>query len=144
MQIHLIGLNEQLVSASQEILRLLNIEPSENGIPISVETSDSGIHVQYEGDRGIIAYQEPYQFFRALGLLIEGIKKNEPFQIMEKPVYQSLGVLIDCSRNAVLKVETFQKLIKHLALMGYSSVQLYTEAISGSRFASGSVFPVSH
>lgn len=45
----------------------------------------------------------------------------------EKPVYNSLGVLIDCSRNAVLKVETFQKLIKHLALMGYSSVQLYTE-----------------
>ncbi|HEY4553220.1 MAG TPA: beta-N-acetylhexosaminidase, partial [Bacillaceae bacterium] len=45
----------------------------------------------------------------------------------EKPVYNSLGVMFDCSRNAVPKVETFQKLIQHMALMGYTTVQMYTE-----------------
>lgn len=127
MQIQLIGLDDQQVSASQEILSLLNIEQSDKGISILVELSESGIHVQFDGNKGSIAYQEPCQLYRALGLLIEGLKKGDVFQIREKPVYNSLGVLIDCSRNAVLKVETFQRLVKHLALMGYSSIQLYTE-----------------
>ncbi|WP_139891841.1 hypothetical protein [Bacillus sp. D386] len=79
MQIQLIGLDEQLDSASQEILNLLNIKQSDNGITILVESSESGIHVQYDGKSGTIAYQEPCQFFRALGLLIEGMKKDELF-----------------------------------------------------------------
>lgn len=45
MQIQLIGLDEQLDSASQEILNLLNFDQSKNGIPILVESSESGIHV---------------------------------------------------------------------------------------------------
>jgi len=80
MQIQLIGLEEQLVSAFQEILKLLNSQQSDNGIPILVESSESGFHVRYDGNKGNIAYQEPCQFFRPLGLLIDGMKKGEPFQ----------------------------------------------------------------
>lgn len=75
----------------------------------------------------MIAYEHDSQICRALGLMTEGLKKNEPFEMAERPVYEQLGVMLDCSRNAVLKVETFQRLIRSLALMGYTTVQLYTE-----------------
>ena len=38
-----------------------------------------------------------------------------------------LGVMIDCSRNSVLKPSALKKLMTLLAKMGYNSVQLYTE-----------------
>lgn len=38
-----------------------------------------------------------------------------------------LGVMIDCSRNAVMKVSSVKKLIDILSAMGYNLLQLYTE-----------------
>lgn len=38
-----------------------------------------------------------------------------------------LGVMLDCSRNAVMKVSAVKKFIDDLALMGYNCLQLYTE-----------------
>ncbi len=41
--------------------------------------------------------------------------------------FDSLGVMIDCSRNAVMSPDALKKFISLLAKMGYSEVQLYTE-----------------
>ena len=38
-----------------------------------------------------------------------------------------LGVMIDCSRNAVPKVSAVKKLIDALQKMGYNTLELYTE-----------------
>lgn len=38
-----------------------------------------------------------------------------------------LGVMLDCSRNAVMKVETVKKYVKILKEMGYNTLMLYTE-----------------
>ena len=40
---------------------------------------------------------------------------------------KSLGVMLDCSRDAVYSVETLKTYFDLLAKMGYDSVQLYTE-----------------
>lgn len=40
---------------------------------------------------------------------------------------QMLGVMVDCSRNAVMKPETLKKYITLLAKMGYNTLMLYTE-----------------
>lgn len=45
----------------------------------------------------------------------------------EKNIYQKFGVLLDCSRNAVLKVDTVKKWIDLLQKMGYNALELYTE-----------------
>ena len=37
------------------------------------------------------------------------------------------GVMMDCSRNAVMKVEQVKKMIDCLAKMGYNALELYTE-----------------
>ena len=41
--------------------------------------------------------------------------------------YRSFGVMLDCSRNAVMKPEELKKLIALLAKFGYNCVELYTE-----------------
>ncbi|MBR2969378.1 MAG: family 20 glycosylhydrolase [Clostridia bacterium] len=41
--------------------------------------------------------------------------------------FERLGYMVDCSRGAVPKVETVQKLINYLAEFGYTFLELYTE-----------------
>lgn len=41
--------------------------------------------------------------------------------------YKHFGVMIDSSRNAVLKVSAVKKLIDSLQKMGYNTLELYTE-----------------
>lgn len=41
--------------------------------------------------------------------------------------YENFGVMLDCSRNAVMKADEVKKLIALLAKMGYNCVELYTE-----------------
>ena len=43
---------------------------------------------------------------------------------MEKNYF---GVMLDCSRNAVMKVDALKKFIDDLVLMGYNMIELYTE-----------------
>ncbi len=41
--------------------------------------------------------------------------------------FKTLGVMFDCSRNAVFKPKAFKSWLRKLALMGYNTVMLYTE-----------------
>ncbi|KWU41419.1 glycoside hydrolase [Rhodotorula sp. JG-1b] len=45
----------------------------------------------------------------------------------EQCLFETVGVMIDCSRNGVLKVESVKTLLRHLALMGSNMLQLYCE-----------------
>lgn len=47
--------------------------------------------------------------------------------IKETANFETLGTMIDCSRNGVLLVKTVKFLLKKLSLMGYNMLQLYTE-----------------
>ncbi|KAJ8293919.1 Hexosaminidase D [Rhodotorula toruloides] len=45
----------------------------------------------------------------------------------EECLFETVGVMIDCSRNGVLRVERVKTLLRHLALMGSNMLQLYCE-----------------
>ncbi|BGP25894.1 hypothetical protein JCM10295v2_004835 [Rhodotorula toruloides] len=45
----------------------------------------------------------------------------------EECLFETVGVMIDCSRNGVLRVERIKTLLRHLALMGSNMLQLYCE-----------------
>ncbi|SCV70502.1 BQ2448_1896 [Microbotryum intermedium] len=45
----------------------------------------------------------------------------------ETCLFECVGVMIDCSRNGVLKVDAVKWLLRHLALMGVNVLQLYCE-----------------
>ncbi|MBQ5591086.1 MAG: hypothetical protein IIU65_05340 [Clostridia bacterium] len=41
--------------------------------------------------------------------------------------FKHFGVMLDCSRNAVLKVDTVKSYIDILERLGYNTLMLYTE-----------------
>lgn len=45
----------------------------------------------------------------------------------EKICFRKFGVMIDCSRNAVMNVSAFKKMVNILSSLGYNTVRLYTE-----------------
>ena len=44
-----------------------------------------------------------------------------------KSYFNKLGVMIDCSRNAVMTVSAFEKMVDILSSLGYNTIRLYTE-----------------
>lgn len=65
--------------------------------------------------------------FRALGIILGRLRQGQDVMHREHKVFESLGVMIDVSRNGVMRPETIRKLIRHLALMGIDRLMLYTE-----------------
>ena len=45
----------------------------------------------------------------------------------EKNCFRKFGVMIDCSRNAVMSVSAFRKMADILSSLGYNTIRLYTE-----------------
>lgn len=85
----------------------------------------SGLRIKREGNRIEVAYSRPVYFFRALGLLCE--EQGEAWERQETARFDSNGMMVDCSRNAVPSTGTIKRLIRHMALMGLDTLMLYTE-----------------
>ncbi len=111
-----------LLAPVNEVLGELGLEGSdktvhiEKGNELSISGTDTDI---------VITYSEKHQLFRALSYLPAFLENGK--EISEKFVYENLCYMAECSRNAVMTVDTAKQLIRYLALMGYSSMMLYTE-----------------
>lgn len=127
MIINFLNITQKQRAAIEEIKELLHIELDREGLPVYVQRTDGEIEIIATESKATISYGKEHQFIRAVGLLIEKLQAQAEFHITEKPCYDSLGIMVDCSRNAVPNLQAFQRMIRHLSLMGYSSVQLYME-----------------
>lgn len=76
-------------------------------------------------DRATIEYTAVPEFFRGLGYLIA--ERGKPFTVTEALAFSDYGYMVDFSRNGVMSIAAIKKDIRQMALMGYRSVQLYTE-----------------
>ncbi len=72
-----------------------------------------------------IHYSKNYQIARAL--LVAKTKGELNYEYKEDYQYDSISYMADCSRNAVLNIETVKKLIRTLSMLGYNELQLYME-----------------
>ncbi len=82
---------------------------------------DSGVDVSEEGARTVIRYGRLADALRGVGGLLSGLARREGTS------FQSLGLMLDCSRNAVMKPEHVQRWMRRMALLGYNRLMLYTE-----------------
>lgn len=73
-------------------------------------------------NKSIIYYSDLSSAFRAIGTLLSQIDTNT-----EESSFKTYGIMLDCSRNAVMKPEYFKLWLNKLALMGYNMAMLYTE-----------------
>lgn len=103
---------------------------ADDGISLDVNfTSDDQskdeILVAKDGEKIRIFCPEKY-FLRALGIAIKNGNRKS-YSVTEKPRFKELTFLLDCSRNGVVNFESFKDLVVKLALVGYNSIQIYTE-----------------
>lgn len=88
---------------------------------------EKGYHIYGSGDNVNIDYATKTDFFRAM-TIYEALKGTEDnFDISAVNNFDSCGIMIDVSRNAVLTVDTVKDIIRYMAKMGLNMLMLYTE-----------------
>ena len=73
-----------------------------------------------------IVVSDKSQLFFAFNLLIANISKAS-FELIKSTPYKTIDFMLDCSRSAVLNIETCKKIVVMLAKLGYNALELYTE-----------------
>jgi hypothetical protein len=63
---------------------------------------------------------------RAVGSALSGLPGHGA-SIEESCPFSTIGIMLDCSRNAVMNVAHVKQWLRRLALLGYNQVMLYTE-----------------
>jgi len=70
----------------------------------------------------VVTYNTMSAAMRGAGMALAGVDTDG-----ESTPFTTFGVMLDCSRNAVMKVSYAKSVIAKLALMGYNLAMLYTE-----------------
>ncbi len=87
-----------------------------------------GVKVKYDREKACIGANSKSGFARGCFLLAMNITEGKDnFEIIEKAHIKSCGAMIDCSRNAVMKVESVKRYINCMAALGLNFLMLYTE-----------------
>jgi hexosaminidase len=127
MKLKIIGADQAINEGVNQLARILDIIQSEDGIPVRLEKNGSGLSVSSDGEGYTIGYCRKVEFYRALGLLVEALKAGADVDIKQIPHFSMNGLMVDNSRNAVQTVPTIKRMLRYMALMGLSTLQLYTE-----------------
>lgn len=126
-KINLVGELEELYTGLMQLRDTLQIELDPEGIPIHINKSEKDLEATFDGIEGRISYTHKNNFFRMFNLWMMHIQEGQPFSIAETAVFEKTGVMVDNSRNAVLKVEGMKKLLRHMARLGLNVAMLYNE-----------------
>ena len=98
------------------------IHCSQSGIPVTAHLGEE-ICIKKTETKLVITYDTVPHFFMALARSI-GMENGTHIIV---PKVQQLGLMLDCSRNAVPKPDMVKQLICLLVLTGYNYLELYTE-----------------
>lgn len=118
---------EEFVAGLALLSGELNFTLGEGGIPLRAEHRAEPGFLLERGDDGIsISYERPCDFYYAFSL-VPVYADRARFRIERGRFTEELGLMLDCSRNAVIGVDSVKRLIRLLALMGFTYLELYTE-----------------
>ena len=125
MKIWLQNIPQELKEPLKEMEALLPLTIEEGAMPVQVIPNHSGPKITVENGAVTIGYHKIPEFFRVLTLLPSRIAENGVYE--EQAAYEDLCLMADCSRNAVMNLAAAKRMIRYLALMGFTSFMLYTE-----------------
>ena len=93
-----------------------------------IELSDisEGLSVSYDGKTAKIGYSSISTLCRAYFLFAKNYADGI-INITEKQHFETCGVMLDASRNGVMKVEAVKKFMNYMASLGLNMLMLYTE-----------------
>ena len=107
-----------------EIAAQLHI-PAQLQITMAYEPGKS-LSVDKKGDLCTVTYGRRVELFRGLGLLAEH-SAEENYSTTQSARFKMDGMMLDCSRNGVMKLDVVKKFIRYMAIMGLDTLMLYTE-----------------
>ena len=117
-----------LSSKQAQAIEVLKSHISLSDVEVAVAQSDqASISIKGESGHYQLTYRKPHQLYRALSVLATALTEGDKVEIEEQAAYEDLAYMADCSRNAVLNVASAKQMIEVLALMGYSTFDLYME-----------------
>jgi len=91
-----------------------------------ITASQRTVNVNRKGEEVVIEYSDLAAALRGLGLVISRSSETK-FSAGQQTSFNTFGIMLDCSRNAVIKVDHFCGWLRKLALLGYNMAMLYTE-----------------
>ncbi|MCI7601652.1 MAG: beta-N-acetylhexosaminidase [Mollicutes bacterium] len=111
----------------RELKKDFNLKVFLNSYDFKINQSErSELFFDKENKRFNIFYKSNNELFRLL-LETEHYDFNNNFEIKINSSFKDLSIMVDVARNYPLKVETFKKLIRYMALLGYSTLKIYLE-----------------
>ncbi len=125
MKIKFVDLPKELKQPLEELAPLLSYSIDEDGLSVAVRKNEVGPKIIVEGSKVTLEYHKIPEFTRMLTMLPERIGKDGLYE--EFPAHEDLCLMSDCSRNAVYNMDGAKRMIRYLALMGFTSFMLYTE-----------------
>ncbi len=125
MNVRFIDLPDCLRQPLDEIAPLLSYAITEDGTPVIVRENATGPKIIVNGDTVTVEYHKIPEFFRMLTMLPQHIGVDSVYE--ERPAHEDLCLMSDCSRNAVFHLDGAKRMIRYIALMGFTAFMLYTE-----------------
>lgn len=116
-----------LEEAISRVAKVRRFVLSEQGTAVHICKGTRGLTVKGNGEY-TITYSKRNELFRGLALLVGHLETGKcELDITQASHFETCGVMFDCSRNAVPKVEVLMDLFSRLALMGHNAIMLYME-----------------
>lgn len=125
MKFNFLNLPDELKKPFAEIKEHLQFDVCDSGMAVTVQKNNVGPKIIVKNNEATIEYHKIPEFFRMLTMLSDRCSVAGIYE--EFPAHEDLCLMADCSRNAVFNIEGAKKMIRYLALMGYTSFMLYTE-----------------
>ncbi|MEN6644693.1 MAG: beta-N-acetylhexosaminidase, partial [Armatimonadia bacterium] len=85
------------------------------------------LQVGRKGETYTVTYGSHPDALRGVGTVLADLPAEADQALVESCPFTTLGIMLACSRNAVMTVEHVKGWLRRLALMGYNMVMLYTE-----------------
>ena len=122
MKINVIYLEQNLKQGVIELEQYGFLEIGAEGVSVTAKQGDC-ISIEKKANEIEITYDTEPHFYMALARAIA----MEDGTCTIEPMLERFGIMWDCSRNAVPRVETVKRQICSMVLAGYNYLELYTE-----------------
>lgn len=127
MKLHFTGTCRELNEGLRELGPHFGFEESANGFPVHISRRPGNLMVRVENKQAEICFDQKIHFFRAVGLLVQHLRKGWSGTLEESPQFRTIGIMLDVSRNAVARVSTVKEYLRSMAVMGMNAFLLYME-----------------
>lgn len=125
MKLNFWGDVSEVMAGIHHLEDYLGFTCSSEGYPVELINRPGSLRVEKEETKAQLYFSKAAHLYRGLTLLL----RSEAGVIEEFPNFETLGTMLDVSRNAVLKQAGMEAILLKMASLGMDSVLLYMEDV---------------